>query len=249
MTGFGFITLLIALIPGSATIGGCLDRPADRACASSTASFSAAPTPRPCRWPWNGHRRIAAGCGRTPVVGVPGRVRDAGHSQFRSAAIDVVRRRGLGLRAVGMADPIRHRRAARRSAQSSSTGVRRSNRPPSAPELGDRRPLGELLFGRFRRDLLQVLILMTGVWLANNMVSAVMPQLLAAIWSSPAPRCCDQRDQFVRPRIAFQVYGALSQRTGRRRFYLWYGAVMAVIGSSLYALLMTSDAGRSRPPS
>jgi len=109
---------------------------------------------------------------------------------------------------------------------------------------GERRPLGELLFGRYRRDLLQVLILMTGVWLANNMVSAVMPQLLGShLELSGSEVSAVSAINSLGLVIAFQVYGALSQRTGRRRFYLWYGAVMAVVGSSLYAALMTSDAG------
>lgn len=109
---------------------------------------------------------------------------------------------------------------------------------------GERRPLAELLFGRFRRDLLQVLILMSGVWLANNMVSAVMPQLLGShLGLSGSEVSVVAAINAIGLVVAFQVYGALSQRTGRRPFYLWYGAVMAVLGSSLYALLMISGAG------
>jgi MFS family permease len=109
---------------------------------------------------------------------------------------------------------------------------------------GERRPLAELFFGRYRRQLLQVLILMTGVWLANNMVSAVMPQLLGShLQLSGSAVSAVAAINSLSLVVAFQVYGALSQRTGRRRFYLWYGAVMAVIGSALYAVLMTADVG------
>ena len=104
---------------------------------------------------------------------------------------------------------------------------------------GERRPLADLVSGPHRRDLLQVLVLMTGIWLANNMVSAVLPQLLgrrvglSTIWVSAVSTV-----NAIGLVVAFQLYGALSQRTGRRRFYLVYGAVMALVGGSLYAVLM-----------
>ena len=108
----------------------------------------------------------------------------------------------------------------------------------------ERRPLADLLFGAHRRDLLQVLILMTGIWLANNMVSAVLPQLMGRrLGLSPVLVSIVATASSLGLMIAFQLYGALSQRTGRRRFYLVYGAVMAVLGGSLYAALMITTPG------
>lgn len=104
---------------------------------------------------------------------------------------------------------------------------------------GERRPLADLVSGPHRRDLLQVLVLMTGIWLANNMVSAVLPQLMGSrvglppLWVSAVSTI-----NAIGLVIAFQLYGALSQRTGRRRFYATYGVIMAVVGGSLYAVLM-----------
>ena len=109
---------------------------------------------------------------------------------------------------------------------------------------GERRPLAELFVGRYRRQLIQVLILMTGVWLANNMVSAVLPQLLRTqLHLSGSAVAAVAAINSVSLVVAFQLYGALSQRTGRRRFYVWYGLVMAVLGGGLYAMLMLSGAG------
>ena len=126
----------------------------------------------------------------------------------------------------------------RRSAVESST--RRTT-------AGERRPLAELLFGRYRRDLLQVMILMSGVWLANNMVAAVMPQLLRSQLALTGTEVAAVSTiNSIGLVVAFQVYGALSQRTGRRRFYLWYGAVMAVIGSS--PVCAADDLGRRAAP-
>ena len=41
--------------------------------------------------------------------------------------------------------------------------------------------------------------------------------------------------------IAFIAFGALSQRIGRRTFYVGYGVVMALLGSSCYAVVMTAE--------
>lgn len=108
----------------------------------------------------------------------------------------------------------------------------------------ERRPLAQLLTGPHRRALLQVLVLMTGVWLANNMVSAVMPSLLVSeLGLSGSAVSFTMAVEAVVLAAAFQVYGAASQRWGRWRFYLVYGTVMAVVGASLYAVLMTVRPG------
>ena len=239
----GVITLLIALIPGTATIGGWSIglliglrflngiflggrlHLGGTACAGMD---TAAP----------------AGTGRGPhPVGVTGRVCHLGLLSFMlqqlmsSDGVDSDYAR-WGWRIPFLIGALLAFVAVigyRRSAVESST--RRTT-------AGERRPLAELLVGRYRRDLLQVMILMSGVWLANNMVSAVMPQLLRSqLALSGTEVAAVSTINSIGLVVAFQVYGALSQRTGRRRFYLRHGAVMAVIGSSLYALLMTSGAG------
>jgi MFS family permease len=109
-------------------------------------------------------------------------------------------------------------------------------------KAGQRAPIVELFVGRNRRSLLQVFILMSGVWLANNMVSAVLPGLQATVigltGSQVSITAIANSAVAV---LSFICFGVLSQRIGRRRFYLWYGCVMALIGSTIYAVLMTVE--------
>jgi MFS family permease len=103
------------------------------------------------------------------------------------------------------------------------------------------RPLAELLTGRHRRALVQVLILMTGVWLANNMVSAVLPKLLRSRLDLSGPEVSlVMAVESIVLAFAFVAAGVASQHWGRRRFYIVYGLVMAVAGAGLYAVLITS---------
>ena len=63
---------------------------------------------------------------------------------------------------------------------------------------------------------------MSGVWLANNMVSAVLPGLLGRhLGLTGAQVSMVAAVNALGLVVAFQAFGALSQRTGRRRFYLW----------------------------
>lgn len=122
-------------------------------------------------------------------------------------------------------------------------GYRRSTTEPATQRSrrGQPRPLAQLFTGAHRRDLLQVLVLMSGIWLANNMVSAVLPQLLGTrLQLSPTSVSAIATANAIGLVVAFQLGGALSQRTGRRPFYLGYGAIMAIAGGSLYALLVVT---------
>lgn len=108
----------------------------------------------------------------------------------------------------------------------------------------ERSPLAQLFTGRHRRALLQILILMTGVWLANNMVSAVMPGLLRTRLELTGPQVSlTMAIEATVLALSLPLWGALSQRWGRRPFYLGYGVLMSVVGAGLYAILMTSRPG------
>ena len=243
MTGFGVVTLLIAAIPGSATIGGwSIGLLIGLRFLNGIFLGGAYTSAVPLALEWTpAHRRGL----------VAGRLLSASPAAYATLGIlsfvlqQVMSSHGVdsdyarwgwripfvlgALLAFGAV--LLYRRSVTES-------------PTRRTQAGERRPLGELLVGRYRRQLMQVLILMSGVWLANNMVSAVMPQLLRSQleFSGSQVSAISAINSFGLV-IAFQVYGALSQWTGRRRFYLWYGAVMAVVGSCLYAVLMTSGAG------
>lgn len=102
-------------------------------------------------------------------------------------------------------------------------------------------PLRQLLSGPHRAALMQVLVLMSGASLANNMTSAVLPSLLGSrVGMTPTGVAVVMTVQALLVAASFPLYGRLSQRVGRRPFYLGYGVVMVALGSVAYGVLMLS---------
>lgn len=102
-------------------------------------------------------------------------------------------------------------------------------------------PLLALFRGQNLRNFLQVFFLMTGFWFALYMVSAVLPGLL----SDPVG-LGDSQVQVVLI-IAYAVLvagyigaGVLSQRIGRRTFFLIAGVATAVLGPAVYAIIVSA---------
>ena len=241
--GFGAITLLIALLPGSASIGGWSVGLLIALRAVNGVFLGGAYTsaiPLAMEWCPADRRGIVAG-----------RILSASPAAYATLALfTLVLQEWMPSSSVGSA----YARWGWRipflvgavSAFALLWRYRRAAIESSTPRTGSgqRRPLADLLTGPYRRDLGQVLILMTGVWLANNMVSAVMPGLLGRhLGLTGAQVSMVAAANALGLVVAFQAFGALSQRTGRRRFYLWYGPVMAILGGSLYAVLMTAGVG------
>ncbi|TCK25839.1 MFS transporter [Pseudonocardia endophytica] len=104
-------------------------------------------------------------------------------------------------------------------------------------------PLAELLRGRHRRALLQVFVLMTGTWTLTNVGVAVLPATLkksvglddraVSVVMTIAPLACIG---------GFLACALLSQRFGRRPFYVGFGVVAAVVASTCFYVLTTLDA-------
>lgn len=116
--------------------------------------------------------------------------------------------------------------------------------PTRRTARGARSPLVALFAGPHRRRLLQVFVLMSGVWLANNMTSAVLPGLLREhVGLTPTQASMAMLAESLALVAAFVLYGALSQRVGRRAFYVGYGLVVALPGSAAYAAVLTTRAG------
>lgn len=106
-----------------------------------------------------------------------------------------------------------------------------------------RSPLAELLGGRHRGALLQVFVLMTGTWTLTNIGVAVLPATLKTTVG------LDDRSISVIMTIAplaciggFLACALLSQRFGRRPFYIGFGILAALTASTCYVLLTTLDA-------
>jgi MFS family permease len=100
-------------------------------------------------------------------------------------------------------------------------------------------PLLELFRGRNLRNFLQVFTMMSGVWLGLNMVSAVLPGLLSD------PVGLGNTQVTVVLIISYAVLalgyigaGVLSQRIGRRPFFLWAGALTATLAPLIYWLIV-----------
>jgi len=116
---------------------------------------------------------------------------------------------------------------------------------PPAELTGERHKLPFLrLLMRHPKSLAQVFVLMTGTWLATNMEAAVTPaQLKAHLLLSSKQVTLTMLVLNAAAAISYPFFGMLSQRIGRRRFYIGYGLAVLVIGSGSYLLLITSDGG------
>ncbi|WP_405466984.1 MFS transporter [Streptomyces jietaisiensis] len=116
---------------------------------------------------------------------------------------------------------------------------------PPARMTGERHKLPFLrLVAKYPRALGQVFVLMTGTWLATNVEAAVTPaQLRAHLELSSRQVTLTMLVINASAAVAYPFLGLLSQRIGRRRFYIGYGVTVLVIGTGSYSLLMTSGGG------
>ncbi|WP_031465330.1 MFS transporter [Sciscionella sediminilitoris] len=104
-------------------------------------------------------------------------------------------------------------------------------------------PLLLLLRGRHRAALLQIFVLMTGTWLATNAGIAVLPGLLSShVGLSSAQVSIAMMIASAVVAVCYPLFGMLSQRIGRRRFFLGYGVAVVVIGAPSYVLAMSVSA-------
>lgn len=101
-------------------------------------------------------------------------------------------------------------------------------------------PLVELFRGRNLRNFLQVFLMMTGIWLSLNMVSAVLPGLLIKpIGLSPTQLTIVLIISYVVLTFGYLGAGVLSQRIGRRPFFLLVGAVTATLAPLVYGIIVS----------
>jgi MFS family permease len=99
-------------------------------------------------------------------------------------------------------------------------------------------PLRTVVFGPVRRNFWQVFILMSGVWLASNMASSLLPASLAT-QSNLTPTQITGiivLAQFVHA-LCFPLFGALADRVGRRPFFLGCAVGVGVVCAGLFTYL------------
>ncbi|NKQ54340.1 MFS transporter [Amycolatopsis sp. K13G38] len=101
-----------------------------------------------------------------------------------------------------------------------------------------RSPLAELLRGRNLRGFLQVFVLMSGIWLAFNMVGAVLPGVLRTdAGLSSVQSTLVLVVAYAVLAVAYVGAGALSQCIGRKPFLIAQGVLTAVAAPPLFLLI------------
>jgi MFS family permease len=106
-------------------------------------------------------------------------------------------------------------------------------------ESRPRTPLSDLLRGGGAAKLAQVLLLMTGFWLTQNLITLYLPTTLLR-----GVRHLNGTQITLTLMIAYTLLffsyigaGLLAQRIGRRRFFIMVGVLIATVGSLLLYLL------------
>jgi MFS family permease len=106
------------------------------------------------------------------------------------------------------------------------------------------RPLWALTHGALRRDLTQVLLLMTGLWLLSGSVVSVLPRLLLTEYdTSPVAVTWALLAANVVLFLTFVAVGMASQITGRRPVLLVGAVVAVVLGLPVYAVVADARIG------
>jgi MFS family permease len=106
---------------------------------------------------------------------------------------------------------------------------------------GSESPLKSLFSGDNLKSFLQVFVLMTGFWLTLNTVAAILPGLLGdPVGLSNTNKTITLVIANVILAAGYVAAGVISQRIGRRSFLIAIGAAMAVVGTFLYYLLLST---------
>lgn len=104
-------------------------------------------------------------------------------------------------------------------------------------------PVRALFLGRHRRSLLQVFILMTGLWFLTNVAAAILPATLKTAVGVP-----DKTVSVIMLIASVVTIGgflgaaALSQKIGRRRFYVGFGIASLSVASAAFIMLLNTPA-------
>lgn len=104
-------------------------------------------------------------------------------------------------------------------------------------------PVKALFFGRHRGSLLQVFILMTGLWFLTNVAAAILPATLKN--SVGVPDKTVSVIMLIASAVTiggFLGAAVLSQRIGRRRFYMGFGITSLPIAGTAFVLLLNTPA-------
>ena len=110
----------------------------------------------------------------------------------------------------------------------------------------EKSPISGLLTGKGGRDLLQVLLLMTGFWMTQNIITIYMPTglLVKTLHLNGFALTATLMICYTILFFSYIGSGLLGQAIGRRRFFVIVGPLIATAGAYiLYALTVTPEMG------
>ena len=109
-------------------------------------------------------------------------------------------------------------------------------------------PLSDLLRGQSGKNLLQVLLLMTGFWLTQNIITIFLPTglLVHTLHLSGFQLTSTLLVSYGVLFFSYIASGMLGQRFGRRRFFYIVGPLISIVGGGLLYTLSNVD-GLSLP--
>lgn len=110
----------------------------------------------------------------------------------------------------------------------------------------EKSPMSGLLTGKGGRDLLQVLLLMTGFWMTQNIITIYMPTglLVKTLHLNGFALTATLMICYTILFFSYIGSGLLGQAIGRRRFFVIVGPLIATAGAYiLYALTVTPEMG------
>jgi MFS family permease len=122
--------------------------------------------------------------------------------------------------------------------------VDKADKPAQAEKL----PLSDLLRGKSGRNLLQVLVMMTGFWLTQNIITIFLPTglLVKTLHLTGFQMTLTLMITYFVLFFSYIASGMIAQRTGRRRFFIVVGPLIATLGAALLYVLANVD-GLSLP--
>lgn len=99
-----------------------------------------------------------------------------------------------------------------------------------------------------KRTVIQIMLLMTGWWFTQNVITLILPP---ALLTAPLRIPGRQVTEILLVTYTLLIFsyigsGVLAQRIGRRRFFLGIGTLIATLGAGLLYLLLTA-AGKPLP--
>jgi MFS family permease len=110
-----------------------------------------------------------------------------------------------------------------------------------------RMPLAQLLTSSQRGALVQVVVLMTGMWFASQMTVSFLPVLLITVLhQSPTNVSWFEVVSSLVTGGGMVLYGVLSQRVGRRGLLRWVAVSVVTVGSAAWVFMIRfADTGAS----